>query len=397
MCSARRAVTVLLALGLALSAPERVAARQAGEAGVSVGLVAPAPGGEQTPLSAERALLTARLDSLLPLVEEAEAALRARTLVTEEQAREAAATIARVDTLRVALLTVITPVEQAETARMLFTEVWNEHFGRVDASPSLEENTFTFQWSDERVPIHVWSASRAVELARRTSRSRVKAAIRGQIGGALVQDLHRAVPRLANWVAADPFRPQDHAAAYRMAATSRSRASRSCLAGDLQACADALGLGVERGEQQIRTWYTPEERRMIVEGAIPPERLETSSRARCLERADYEACDEVIQSVPRDWTPLGGPVRETVLAYALERGGRGAWTRLLSNPEMEPVEALEHASGLSIEELLAGWHALLLESRRASFENLVPSSGRSLAWILLFAALALRSTRWRFA
>jgi hypothetical protein len=63
---------------------------------------------------------------------------------------------------------------------------------------------------------------------------------------------------------------------------------------------------------------------------------------------------------------------------------------------MEPGEALERASGSPLPELLAGWRVRLVEHRPETFEDLAPSTGLSLVWTILFAALAMRSTRWRF-
>jgi hypothetical protein len=397
MC--RRSAFGLVAVTVALFGAAGVEARQAPVGDAATRQASPVGASTVTP---EQARLLERLDSLRPLVAEAKLALDARTARDREAARRAAAAAARVDTLRVGLLTVVTPTGQAETARALFTEVWSEHFALIERSPTLAESIFVFDGSDDRVPIHIEANPRPVQLRGSAQRPRVKSAIRHAIGAALGHDLSREGTRVGRWVGGNPLQEPDLEAIYRVVATRRSQVTRACLAGDVSACASSLSLGTGRQDlTQLSEWYTPEERRALIVAWRPElmSRFDGPEWTLCVEGRDHAVCDEILtnfRSIQRDWSPLPQSVRATLLAYAVERGGPGAWERLVEDPDMEPGQALEHASGSTLPELLAGWRARLVEHRPEPFEDLAPSTGLSLVWTILFAALAMRSTRWRF-
>lgn len=346
--------------------------------------------------------LQARLDSLRPLVARAKSELEARETRDERAAHEAAAAVARVDTLRVGLVTVVTPVEQADVARELFTDVWEASYSLVRRSPTLERSTFAFQWSDDLVPIHLGppdaqGRQHRIEPATWTRRARVEDEIREAIGVTLAVDLGAGATAVGRWAGANPWRARAMEEVYRRVATTQSRVTRSCLEGDTEACGSAMGLGPRPTPAPLEEWYTAEERRLLVTGLwrLATRRLEPSGWSACVGAADTAACDRLLVLEGSDWTPLDGTVRATLLAYALERGGEGAWERLLADPGMTPIDALEHASGVPISELLSGWRARLVANRPDTYEGLAQRSGTTLVWTLFFAALALRSTRWR--
>ena len=83
------------------------------------------------------------------------------------------------------------------------------------------------------------------------------------------------------------------------------------------------------------------------------------------------------------------------MAHALDVGGVGAWGRLFEDPRHTPIQALEYATGESIDVLLAGWHDRVMAAQPPSYGALVPSGGLALLWVAFFATLAVRSTRWR--
>ena len=339
-------------------------------------------------------VLRARLDSLRPLVAEAREALRAREARMEEQKRRAAAMETPMDTLRVGQVTVLTPTDEAGATEELFSRVWDEHFEGLGESPALLRSTFVFHWSDEPKAIHVDGEALRLVHDRWTRGTRLDDRVREAIGARMSRDLEVGTTRVGSWLRANPFHAEPMGVVYRKVATTHSRATRACLAGDAQACGSALGLGTERTAAQLRAWYTPEERRALVAGAVPQNRLWGPARARCLDEG--VGCDEVLVSYPyREWAPLGADVRRSLVVYALEQGGTGAWSRLLEDPEATPSEALAHAAGMPLGDLMAGWQARLVAHRPDTFEGLVPRSGLTLLWTLFFAALAVRSTRWR--
>ena len=340
-----------------------------------------------------------RLDSLGPLLREAEAALDAQATEAQEAARLSAAEAAGVDTLRVGMITIITPVGQVETARELFSEVWAEYYSTIEYSPALEAAVFVFQWSHDQVPIHVETGKRSVELTRWSRRGRVKGRIRTVIGSTINFDLRSLETDVARWVSGDPLQGQDMERVYRVVATTESRATRSCLVGDVGSCVSALGLGTQPDQERLEIAYTPAERRSLVARSsfLASSREGAEVWGRCVDGEIIEACDQIVKGYRRSgwWVPLPGGVRETLLSYALRRGGRGAWGRLLEHPEMEAIDAMEYASALPLDELVAGWRLWLLENRPATHEGALPKSGLAVLWTLFFAALAMRSTRWR--
>lgn len=347
--------------------------------------------------------LRAHLDSLRPLLAEARRDLDARNARITEARRAAAAAAARIDTLLVGGvgLRVLTPASQSQATRELFEEVWDETFADLGHSPSLGRSTVTFQRKfGSGTPIHVDGQAQSISVDPWSSRERTKAEVRRLLSSLMVHDLRPARNRVGIWLRSDPLSPAPLRDIYRRIAVTRSKVTRECLAGDVEACGSAMALDVTQDFDQLGEWYTAEERRGLVVDRLGFFRGPYAAlRRRCVDQADQSACDELLGllsgSGVGQWAPLGPDVRESLVAYALEVAPPGSWERLVEDPGMTPREALEHASGQPVDVLLAGWRDRLLASRPSAFGPLIPSSGRTLAWTLLFAALALRSTRWR--
>jgi hypothetical protein len=396
---ARLGALVLALAALATSGPESLQAQQTAEA------------------------LRARLDSLSPLRTAAEVAAQERERRDLDARRRSAATVAAVDTLRVGLVTIITPVDQVDVARELFTEVWEEDFRNFEESPSLEEARFAFQWSANRVPIFIEANPRGVEFDSRwmTRRSSVEDDIRGAIGATLNYDLRRENLEIAKWLQGDPFRARAMEDVYRSIATTESRATRSCLEGNVTSCRSALGLSYERlrspsrfrdptvdeiaafesGQvERLREWYTDDERRLLVTrlGQFRFRNGARGGRARwgaCVEEHVTATCDQLLAEVWQDWAPMPGSVRESLLAHALEVGGEGAWTRLREDPTMSPSEALAYSAGMPLSELLEEWREAVVASRPDAYGDLIPKTALTLMWIFVFGVFAMRSERCR--
>ncbi|MDH3272442.1 MAG: hypothetical protein OEN56_13980 [Gemmatimonadota bacterium] len=337
--------------------------------------------------------LRAVRDSLRPLLEQARSALEARTTRAQAAQRAAAAALAKVDTSYVGGAMVLTPIEQREATRALFDEVWSESFSELGESPALSRSVIVFQQSDETKPIYVDGAAHRLILKPWTSRARVVESVRNAIAGAMIHDLSEPPLSVGRW-SGNPLVPEPMDAVYRRVATTRSDASRACLGGEISECESALGLGTSRTVEQIRAWYAPDERRALVETGGNYDRTALPQRRACID-GSVDACDGLLARFTGDWTPLDRTVRASLLSHALEQGGEDAWTRLAEDPDMTPTEAIEHAARLPIDEVVAGWRDRLIEHRPQSFASLLPRSGLGLVWSLFFAALAMRSTRWR--
>lgn len=351
----------------------------------------PATHAQQT----ENALLR-QIDSLRPLLEAAEVGADLARERRQDAERRANTTVT--DTLAVGPLTIVTVPGSRVMAEALFREVWESEFAPfVDASPSLDDHWFTFQWSRDLRPILVEGrALQRVEVVRWRPAPRTEL-IRRNISTALAGDL--VGTRIRGWTNAPrpPTRPQE---VYRRLALSPSRASRECMAGDALSCWTAMGLGPEDDAYPLDDWYTPDERRALV-GRLPWGRQFWSLRDECVDFGDISSCDLILGDRlgalrdPAELAPLQGEAREALLWITLQRGGKGAWDRLRSDPDATPAQALLSASGLTAEELASAW----LEYVRANRPTSMADSGAglllALIWFAGFGTLAMRSTRWR--
>ncbi len=355
------------------------------------------------------ATLEARLDSLVPLLREAERAEHERyqrDLLIEARA---AAEQAQVDTVFVGPFRVVSPRDQIDTARELFEEVWEEEFAHLGESPKLSDEIFAFQWSNVRVPIHIFGNGQHVSHGAWRSRARVLESIRNAIAGPMNWDLAAAHAPLTSWAEGNVLVSPDLPDVYRYMATSVSKTTRACMEGSVTDCSLALGLPMwENGDPRrristeerlryLRAWYTPDERRALAarSGGVWNED-ELPDRHLCVYDGGLEACDRLLaRRVLWGLDPLPPEVRTSLSAYAIEQGGAGAWDRLRADPERTPMRALEAASGLTIDELIARWRAHVIEHRVTPYRAIVPSSAMALLWLFVFSAFAMRSTRWR--
>lgn len=373
---------------------------RAGIAALGVACLLLVPG---TPLRAqshraEEAALARHLDSILPAfgaARQMQRAVQARW-DSAAQARAAARVRGLLDTVSVGPLRVVTHHGQERLAHDLFADVWSEYRPQVQDSPALEHTLFTFEWAVRLEAIPVEGSVERVEVPRWTSRASVEDRIRQAIGMALDGDL--STTRVGRSWLPSPVRPVGEPAdVYRALAVTPSKINRSCLVGDVHACAQALGLGVS--PDSWKSWFTPQEERDQVLSRYLFDR-----RSRALQRACGNGSDASCRRLlgqeyarPHRFTPgtLPYSARQSLLWLALQRGGVGAWDRLLKDPDAPPEQALAEVAGVGVDPLVAAWRRWVLERRpdvSAGLPGAVLAAG---AWILLFGALAMRSTRWR--
>lgn len=371
--------------------------------------------------------LKAEMDRLVPLVEAAREDLYGRFEREDDVDRVVFASLAAVDTFQVGLLSVIAPEGQSELAQEMFEEVWNAHFTDIDHSPALERARFVFQWLDVRVPIYTARGEPrvTVDSGSWVDREEVRARIRAQIATTLHHDLsdsyvidgHRRSLAVGRWAPHNANLEQNWPWVYRNVALTRSIVSRDCMTGNIAACESALGLGVPPAEgrttwapivvagrewrqpynqEQFERWYTAEERRLLVyeQSNLAAFGREERWRA-CVHEDAFDVCDGLLEDSYGEYVPFKGPIRTSLLAFALEQGGKGAWARVFENPTFSPTEALENASGLTIDELVTGWRARVLASQPPTYGSIFSSGALAVLWFSFFAALAMRSTRWR--
>ena len=205
------------------------------------------------------------------------------------------------------------------------------------------------------------------------------------------------------------FRPAIGTGIYRELASTPALAARECYEGDLRWCWEAMGLS--ETDEIGRDWYSPAERRSQVESTYGtwdlidsprPSVRELLVRGCVLLRID-RACQLVFEGHPHmdrhvagDYRiPFSGAARGSLAAEALRLGGEGSFSRLIANPEEPLKNRILAAAGVPPDTLMAQWRARTLEARPNLHAGLLLSPLSLLLWILLIAALATRSTRWR--
>jgi len=340
--------------------------------------------------------LRQRLDSLLPLYQEAKRIAEEAALRREAIARDNAAP--SVDSILIGGMHIVALPEQSELARALFTEAWQE-YANFASSPALSRTFFSFQWATQFQSIYLNGPDhRRIEHRSWRSRAFVARSVRSAIGAELSKDLDEAL--LAEWAGGAVLAPTDLTLTYRELATIPSRISRACIERDPLACWGALGLDVE--PEDLAAFYTPAERVAFVRRLLGRYSRTYATRpefADCTIKGLVEHCDSLLLD-RRRWgytslSPLGVEARMAMIWIAVEAGGQDAWARLIADPEATPSEALQAASQLTPKELGGLWREEIMQHRPLTYAGTFPVSWSALFWTLFCAALSLRSTRWR--
>ena len=352
-----------------------------------------------------------RIEALRPEVDEAARLVRLADRARADSVR--AANQIPQDTVIVGVFEVVTVDGQGMLARDIFQAQVEEFARLIRGSEELfRDHTWVFDYGWWRRPIYVDAeVVHEVLMSRRYSRERLAGKVRRAMGDALLKALPEDAGGLADWAQTGSFLPPDDwSGFYREMVSTPSLAVRRCFEGDLRWCWEAVGLSDREGGD--RDWYSPAERRRLVESRYEfwlwPEdnRLETRVLLvrGCLLLESDRACDLVLEGYPRnDWEerldyriPFSGAARGTLVAEALRIGGEGAFTRLVSQPEEPIKDRLVHAAGVPAETLMAEWRDRVLNARPNTQAGLLLSPAALVFWLILIIALATRSTRWRF-
>lgn len=337
--------------------------------------------------------LVQRLDSLQPLLEQAEIEADRARRRARMQAQEALGI--SLDTILVGPLTIVTPEEQVPDARRAFESVWERVAPLVgDATHALEDGLWIFQYGPRLYPIRLpfrrpgENVVQSIKLRSWEPWERVMSHVEASVWGMLALPLEGEVRRV---VASGPWRarePEFLEMAYRELVTAPSRPARACVDGEVDACWTAMGA---RGlPESWETWYDPAERRAFV--------LRSGRRGsayRSCERGDQEACDRLLESEIAPVVPLEGVARSGIVGYALDLGGEGSYARLVAAGDVALDVAVSRAAGLGEDEVMRRWRALVLESRSAVGGGGSRSQWSALLWMVILGTLAMGSTRWR--
>jgi len=183
--------------------------------------------------------------------------------------------------------------------------------------------------------------------------------------------------------------------AYVSLITAPSRAARLCRAGDVAACAAALGLGPD--SNRAASWYSVNDLRVVLgRGTSSPFARDRRMLAACRAGSDSACWNLAARRGPSLPAPLGVVSRTSLIAIALARGGAGAYTRLLADSSAPVAAQLSSAAGMPFDDLIAAWR---IRVRGAAPPGTTGAPIRAelaaAGWIVLLLALALRSARWR--
>ncbi|HKJ03822.1 MAG TPA: hypothetical protein VJ997_15250 [Longimicrobiales bacterium] len=347
-----------------------------------------------TPAQQTEQALIQHLDSLMPLLDQA----RKDAEAAEEARRREIDARQPTEALDVGLLHVLVPPGRAAPALDVIGTVWERDYAPfVDRSPALELDRIYFQWAVDLQDFRPTTLRlRKVEGGRWRSRAYMEEEVRRVIGESLKTDLESSGIRA--WPVGSvspPLRPES---IYRQVAVAPSRAARACVADDAFQCLVMMGL-VDDGFP-LDEMYSPQERRLLVLRQANRFRAFGEAVARCRE-GSTDGCDEAIHGYVDRWQdsrwaiPVLPDVRSSLLWYALEQGGEGAWGRLLDADPGDPLRALEAASRLDAGALARGWRAWLVEQRPATHAGLGSLTLGALFWTLLLVTFAARSKRCR--
>ena len=143
-------------------------------------------------------------------------------------------------------------------------------------------------------------------------------------------------------------------------------------------------------------WFDAADRRHYVEDHLKFLPASQSQYAACAS-GDDATCIALMRLAPhaRPGPPLGITARLFLLALALDAGGRHGFDRLLDRPT-QPLDArLAAAAGISVDSLTDHWRARVLSAHPQTVAADERAAWGAVVWGVLFALVALRSTRWR--
>ena len=181
--------------------------------------------------------------------------------------------------------------------------------------------------------------------------------------------------------------------------TTPSVVGRDCFRGDLGACRVALSL--TPATRPVLDWWNADDRRRLVPVLLESYFLADAARrtltAACLQQGADSACIQLLESIPPAALPrpLGPLAQLTLTQLALERGGRGAYVRLLADSTAALSDRLVAAGGQPLDSMIAAWHAAVLASRPPRGTLPWLSALLVLGWTGVLATCALQSSRWR--
>lgn len=365
---------------------------------MTLGLSLPVEGQDRAVLTPRNvAELRRELDELVPRYERFAEQQRAEARAREERLSRRAQ--GRIDTLTVSGLQIVAWREdraEIEGSVRRAVDRLAEEFGSAALERAFDGAVFSSSLSSDRPPFG-YTQHRTYRFTLPPS-----GAERAHALDRLLRQIMRdALPEsVARWYGPRPLSlDRIRRPAHRGVMLSPSPAVQRCRDRDLDSCRWGLGIGPLGQDpalaSMVARWWTPEQTRAHVERLSGLRRGSGAAR-RCLDEGT--GCAEALAETWDDvlYAPVDRTVRGDLLAAAVEAGGQAGLVRLFTLPAETPVaDALEAASGRSMDALLSAW----LDDIRAAKESDLPAERRgrrtAYAWMILFAGLAMTSTRRR--
>lgn len=166
-----------------------------------------------------------------------------------------------------------------------------------------------------------------------------------------------------------------------------------CLEGRLDACARALNLPSSAGDldaaADIRRFVTLRLSHRSAEPAL------AESYAACVHQEDDDACLRFLERAGVAEPALSARARGTLLITMRVLGGTDAFARFFADTGAAIVPRLEAGAGAPLDSLLGTWRTAVLAQHPPPPTLTATTQWLVFAWVVAFAAMATRSTRWR--
>lgn len=331
--------------------------------------------------------MKARIDSLKAIAEAARAAMhRADSIRHAENNAQGAGTL---DTVTVEGINIVARGKSIQAIAALFEAVLREHEAGIGIGHAIKGATFLVQDADRigaLAALHARPDHYYLQLPRRNKARRT--AIWQSMRGVATS---RLSPELRAWLdgATLELNPaKTRMAAFRELKLRQISSVGQCVAGAQARCLDALGLR-EPGPLFTNRYTRAELRDVFISthgkrGAM--------AMHPCLAASDAEACLKALN--PARLVPLNINARMSFLDELMAAADAGALPRLQAarGPVTEQLSAL--APG-GLERAAASWRAAVLAAPPKRLSASLATAASTLVWILILAAIGMRSTRWR--
>ena len=179
-------------------------------------------------------------------------------------------------------------------------------------------------------------------------------------------------------------------------ATSGSAVGRRCFAGHLSACRTALEL--DPVLDPVTEWYDATDlRRLIQRGVIQRGWGTAEESALCIEAGDDTACENLVRDRLEEAVlhPVSPLTHHTLVETSLRLGGDGAYGRMVRSEAATIADWIAAVADAPVDSVIARWHAEVIAARPARSPLTAATGWGAVMWILVLAATATRSTRWR--